>query len=183
MKNIILFKYLSAFFLCMLPFAAPAAAQDARDPYTYFFNLNSGDLKDELADAKKTGKKALFVMFEQEGCPGCLHMKQHVLNRTEVQKFYRDRFVNLSIDINGAVGMTDFGGRAYVEKSYAQAMKVRGTPTLVFFDVDGKEIVRILGVVEGADEFLLLGEFVASGAYKSRKFAEYKQDLQRKKGS
>jgi len=30
---------------------------------------------------------------------------------------------------------------------------------------------------------MLLGEFVASGAYRTRKFAEYKQELQRKKGS
>jgi hypothetical protein len=30
---------------------------------------------------------------------------------------------------------------------------------------------------------MALGEFVASGAYKTRKFAEYKQELLRKKGS
>jgi thioredoxin-related protein len=60
---------------------------------------------------------------------------------------------------------------------------VKGTPTLVFFDLDGAEVVRILGPIREANEFMLLGEFVASGAYRTRKFAEYKQEVQRKKGS
>ncbi len=171
-------KYLLSFLLYAAPLAAWGA--DGRDPYLHFFNLNSGDLKAELADAKSAGKQAVFVMFEQEGCPGCLHMKEHVLNQPEVQKFYRDRFVNLSIDIFGAVPVTDFAGRSLTEKSYAQAVRVKGTPTLVFHDLTGNEVLRILGPVKDADEFLLLGEYVASGAYRTRNFAEYKQSRTRK---
>jgi thioredoxin-related protein len=168
----------------LLAFAAlPAVAADTRDPYTHFFNPHTGDLKAELADAKTSGRKAVFIMFEQEGCPGCIHMRNHVLNRPDVQKFYRERFLNLSIDIHGAVPLADFAGRNVTEKDYARSQAVKGTPTLVFHDLDGKEAVRILGVVQEAAEFILLGEFVASGAYKTRKFAEYKQELQRKKGS
>jgi len=171
------------FVIAWMLFAWPAAAAETRDPHTYFFNANTGDLKAELADAKSAGRKALFLFFEQEGCPGCIHMNSHVLNRPEVQKFYRAHFMNFSVDIHGAVPITDFAGRALVEKSYAQAQKVKGTPTLAFYDLDGKEVVRILGAVRDAEEFLLLGEFVASGAYRTRKFAEYKQELLRKKGS
>ena len=60
-------RYLSIFLLC-----APmlTAAAEGRDPYTYFFNPHTGDLKVEVADAKKAGKKAVVLMFEQEGCPG-----------------------------------------------------------------------------------------------------------------
>ena len=162
--------------------AWPAAAAETRDPYTYFFNANTGDLKAELADAKSAGRKAVFLFFEQEGCPGCIHMKNHVLNRPEVQKFYRAHFMNFSVDIHGAVPITDFSGRALVEKSYAQALKVKGTPTLAFYDLDGKEVVRILGAVRGTEEFLLLGEFVANGDYKTRQFTEFKQARARKKG-
>src|SRR5574339_47126 len=80
-----------------LLFVAPRAlAAEAYDAHQYFFNLNIGDLRAEAQDAKKAGKKAIFIMFEQEGCPGCLHMKQHVLNRPDVQKFFRERFINLS---------------------------------------------------------------------------------------
>lgn len=177
------FKYLLYFLTWVLPLGAMAAESETRDPYTYFFNLTMGDLKSDLADARSAGRKGLFVMFEQEGCPGCAFMKENVLNRPDIQKFYRDNFVNLSIDIYGSVTVTDFAGRTATEKGYAQASRVRGTPTLVFYDLAGNEVVRLLGAVKDAREFMLLGEFVASGAYKSRKFAEYKLELQKKKGS
>ncbi len=57
---------------------------------------------------------------------------------------------------------------------------MRATPTFAFHDLTGTEIVRITGTVRDPGEFKLLAEFVASGAYKTRQFAEYKQQ-QRKK--
>lgn len=162
----------------MLPLAllcnTPAAAAEMRDARDHFFQLNTGDLRDEAADAKKSGRKAILFMYEQEGCPGCIYMKQNVLSRIDVQTFYRREFMNFSIDIHGAVPIRDFAGRDHTEKSFAQAQAVRGTPTFAFHDLDGREIVRIVGPVKDVSEFLLLGQFVASGAYKSRKFAEYK---------
>jgi len=174
------FKLLVMILLLAAPLAAGA---QARDPDTYFFNPLTGDLKAELADARSSGKKAVFLMFEQEGCPGCAHMKSQVLNRPDVQRYYRERFLNFSVDIFGSVPLSDFAGRDRTEKAYAQAAGVKGTPTLVFYDLNGTEVVRILGAVQEADEFMLLGEFVSSGAYRTQKFAEYRQQRQRNKGS
>jgi thioredoxin-related protein len=159
--------------------SAAAGAAETRDAAS-FFSLNTGDLKSELADARGENKKALLVMFEQEGCPGCLHMKRNVLNRKDVQDFYRANFVNLSLDIWGSVPIRDFSRRELSEKAFAQATNVKGTPTFVFYDLDGNELVRILGTVETPDEFLLLGQFVASGAYKTRSFAQYKREKPQK---
>lgn len=170
-------------FITALAFLGPAFSAETRDPQNHFFNLNTGDLKDELADARKAGKKAIFLMFEQEGCPGCIYMKRNVLNRVDVQNFYRRQFLNFSVDIHGAVPIRDFSGRDYTEKTYSQALRVTGTPTFAFYDLEGREVVRIVGPVKDVAEFLMLGEFVASGAYKSSKFAEYKQTQRRRKGS
>jgi len=172
----------AALLAAVLATALPAPAADTRDPDQHFFNLNTGDLQAESADARKSDKKAILVMFEQEGCPGCLYMKRNVLNRVDVQDFYRERFVNFSMDIFGAVPVRDFTGRDFTEKSYAQALHVTGTPTFAFYDLSGTEIVRILGPIKDPDDFLLLGEYVASGAYRSSKFAEYKQTQRRKRG-
>jgi thioredoxin-related protein len=164
----------------LLPLGGTRAA-DSRDPERHFFNPNVGDLKADLSDARKARKKAILLVFEQEGCPGCLYMHRNVLNRADVQQFYREHFYNYSIDIHGAVPIRAFSGREHTEKSYAQSLAVRGTPTFAFYDLDGNEIVRLFGVIKDPAEFLLLGEFVASGAYKTRKFAEFRQE--QKKGS
>ena len=161
-----------------LAFAGAGGAAESRDA-SQFFSLNTGDLRAEAADARAADKKALLVMFEQEGCPGCLYMKRNILSRKDVRDFYRRHFVNLAIDIWGAVPLRDFTPRDSNEKAFAQAAKVRGTPTFVFYDLAGQEIVRILGPVEDPAEFLLLGEFVASGAYKTRSFAQYKTQVRK----
>ncbi|HEV7800670.1 MAG TPA: thioredoxin family protein [Burkholderiales bacterium] len=156
---------------------APLTTTAAETPdAASFFNLNMGDLKTELAEARTDGKKALMVMFEQEGCPGCLYMKRNILNRRDVQDFYRSNFANLSLDIWSSVPVKDFANREQTEKAYAQAAKIKGTPTFVFYDLSGNEIARVFGTVDTPDEFLLLGQFVASGAYKTRTFAQYKTE-------
>ncbi len=164
--------------LLLLTFSGsvPAAAPDAgtRDAMTLFFDANTGDLKAELADARAAGKKAILFMYEQEGCPACLYMKQNVLNRVDVQNLYHANFASFNIDIHGAIPLKDFSGRDINEKAYAARSKIRATPTFVFHDMDGAEIARVAGSVK-VDEFKLLAEFIASGAYKSRLFAAYKQ--------
>lgn len=168
--------------LALVLTAGTALGAETRDPEDHFFNLNSGDLKAEAADAKSAGKKAIMVMFEQDGCTACIYMKQNVLNRVDVQKFYRQRFLNFSVNTFGSVPINDFAGRDLTEKSYAQAVGIKGTPTFLFYDLNGAEAARIVGPVKSVEDFLLLGEFVASGAYKTRKFAEYLQQ-RKSKGS
>ena len=160
--------------------ALPASAASTRDAMTHFFDANTGDLKAELADAKASGKKAILLMYEQEGCPACLYMKQNVLNRSDIQDIYRKHFTSFTIDLFGAVPLKDFRGRDITEKAFADAAKVRATPTFAFHDMSGAEVVRIVGAVRDVEEFKLLAEFVAGGAYKTRQFTEYKQSLLKK---
>ena len=159
----------------MLAVALPATAAATQDAMTHFFEANTGDLRAELADARAAGKKAILFMYEQEGCPACLYMKQHVLNRVDVQTLYRRHFTIFTIDLFGAVPLKDFKGRDISEKALAAEAKVRATPTFAFHDLDGTEVVRITGAVHDAGEFRLLAEFVASGAYRIRPFAEHRR--------
>ena len=172
---------LALLLLCLQGFVA-AQGTAIRDAQTHFFDANTGDLRGELNEAKAAGKKALLLIYEQEGCPGCLFMKQNILNRVDVQDLYHRNFTSFTVDINGAVPLKDFGGREITEKALATRSKTRATPTFVFHDMTGTEIVRITGTVRDAEEFKLLGEFVASGAYKLRHFAEHKQLQLKNKG-
>lgn len=164
----------------LLTTALPASAAATRDAMTHFFEANTGDLRAELADTRAAGKKAILLMYEQEGCPACLQMKQQVLNRVDVQTLYRRHFTIFTIDLFGAVPLKDFKGRDITEKAFATEAKVRATPTFAFHDLNGTEVVRITGAVPDVEEFKLLAEFVASGAYRIRSFAEHRR-LQLKK--
>lgn len=175
-------RLLSIIVFMLASVAASAQGVATRDAMTHFFDANTGDLKAELVDAKAAGKKAILLMYEQEGCPACAWMKANVLNREDVQSLYRKHFVSFTIDLFGSVPLKDFAGRDITEKAFATAAKVRATPTFAFHDLAGTEIVRITGAVRDIDEFKLLAEFVASGAYKTRQFAEHKQLFLKKKG-
>jgi len=163
--------------LAALFFPALAAAQGAatRDPMQHFFTPTLGDLQAELGDAKRAGKQAAFVMYVRDDCPYCERMKKNILSRPDVQDWYRQRFAVLAVDIKGAVPISDFGGRATTEKAFALAHGAEYTPVIMFYDLNGKPLTRVDGEIRTTEEFMLLGEFVASGAYARMKFADYKQ--------
>jgi thioredoxin-related protein len=163
-----------------VPFAQAAPAAEYRDPIDYFFHPFLGDLKAEAADAKKAGKRAIVVMYEFDDCPYCARMKREVLSRPDVQAYYRKHFQVFQIDTKGDQQITGFDGKTMSEKAFARAAGVRGTPTFVFYGLDGKPLETSVGGIYDAREFMLLGEFVVSGAYRTETFAKYRQS---KKGS
>lgn len=158
----------------MLLIAAPAWAE-TRDPMNHFFQPKFGDLKADLAEAKKQGKKGIFLFFEMDECPFCDRMKNTVLNQSEVQDAYRANFLIYAIDVNGDTELVDFHGNTTTEKAFALGLRVRATPVLMFFDLDGKPVARHTGPVKDKAEFLLLGQYVTEGAYATQPFAKYKQ--------
>ncbi|MHB1353179.1 MAG: SoxW family protein [Thiobacillus sp.] len=154
--------------------AAPAWAE-TRDPASHFFQPKFGDFQAELEAAKEQGKKGVFLFFEMDECPFCERMRTTILNQSDVQEAYRAQFLVYSIDVNGDTPMTDFKGKATTEKDFAFAHRVRATPTLLFFDLDGKLVARHTGPTKDKAEFLLLARYVAEGAYAKQPFTRYKQ--------
>ena len=154
-----------------------------RDPMQRFFTPSLGDLRSEAADARAAGKQAIFVMYVRDDCPYCERMKRDVLSLEGVQDYYRHNFAVLAVDLRGAVPIVDFAGKSTTEKGFAAAQGVKFSPVIVFYDFDGKPLARHNGEIRDVGEFLLLGRFVASGAYRLHSFAEYKQSSAGRKGS
>lgn len=158
----------------MLLIAAPAWAE-TRDPMNHFFQPKFGDLKTDLAEAKKQGKKGIFLFFEMDECPFCDRMKNTILNQSDVQDAYRANFLVYPIDVNGDTELVDFQGNSMTEKAFAFGLRVRATPVLMFFDLDGKLLARHTGPVRDKAEFMLLARYITEGAYATQPFAKYKQ--------
>jgi thioredoxin-related protein len=155
--------------LLVLSFAARAA-----EPWEAFFDPFLGDLKSELADARAAGKKGVVVMYHFEECPFCRRMKREVLGRPEVQRAYHRDFTVVAIDTRGAQPITGVDGRTLPENEFARSMAVRATPTFDFYAPDGERVYRHVGGIFDAAEFVLLERYVASGAYRSQTFAQFK---------
>jgi thioredoxin-related protein len=154
------------------------ALAGTRSPDTYFFNQSFGDLKSELANAKKAGKKGILIMFEMDNCPYCQAMRDNVLSRRDVQDYYRKYFVSFAFDIKGDTPLVDFNGKSVLEKQFSAAYQIKTSPTFQFFDIDGKPTAHFTGVTKGgAGEFLALGHYVLEGSYKKGAFADYWKKL------
>ena len=158
----------------LLMFITPSWAE-TRDPGNFFFQPKFGDLQADLKEAKKQGKKGIFLFFEQDACPFCERMKTTILNQADVQDAFRASFLLYPIDVNGDTELTDFEGKSTTEKDFAFRHRVRATPTLLFFDLDGKLVARHTGPTKDKAELLLLGRYVTEGAYASQHFTKYKQ--------
>jgi thioredoxin-related protein len=144
-----------------------------------FFDTTFGDFSEELEGARDDGKKAILIMFEMDECPFCHRMKQTVLNKPEVQKYFRDHFRIFTVDVEGDIEIVDFQGETTTEKDFAfKQNRVRATPVFAFYDLDGQPIkrARLTGATNGVDEFMLFGQFVAEGAYRETSFTRYKRD-------
>lgn len=160
--------------LCLLTSTATWAAA-GRDPYSHFFNETFGNFTEELQLAREQGKQGVLIFFEMDECPFCHFMKQNVLNQPVVQDYFRTHFLSFAVDIEGDVEITDFAGVHTTQKAFAKEARVRATPVIAFYDLEGKEIFRHTGRTSGVDEFLLMGRFIAEGAYKYERFVKYKR--------
>lgn len=160
--------------LCLVTGLAPAAVP--LDPDIGFFNVTLGDYQADLADARAQHKQGVLLIFERDGCPYCRRLRETILSQPAVQAYYRAHFLVFPIDINGDIEVTDFQGRPRRERQFAQDDNtVSMTPTCQFYDLNGRPVVRYTGAPSSADEFLLLGEFVAQARYRDMNFSRYKQ--------
>jgi len=166
---------MSRLFIVFLMLFAVSAQAEPRVPLSHFFQPKFGDFHAELQTAREQGKKGIFLFFEMDDCPFCERMKSTILNQSDVQDTYRALFLVYSVDVNGDTQMTDFQGKHTTEKAFALANRVRATPTMLFIGLDGKVMARQTGPTKDKAEFLLLGKYVADGAYATEPFIKYKQ--------
>ena len=153
--------------LAALLLAGNLSAEEAekRDPREYFFTQTFGDLPEEMQFAREGGKLGMLLFFESENCSYCRAMLGKVLSDTRVQDWYRERFVNIAVDIHGDVEFRDFDGITLPSKVFSEHRRIYLTPVVSFLDLKGQEIYRHLGMVKTPEEFLVLGEYIEGKHY------------------
>ena len=158
--------------LVLAMLVAPLSAMAAGNG---FFQPSFGDYQAELTAAKQAGKTGVMLFFEQEGCPFCKRMEETVFNQPDVQAYFHKHFLIYPVDIRSDVAIKDFQGKPTTERDFAFAYRVRATPVIAFFDPSGKLLYRYTGATRDKAEFLALGRYIVSGAYRTQPFETYQK--------
>lgn len=129
--------------LCALHAPAQVASPHAID-IPAWFTEGFLDFKEETAALAKSGKR-LMVYFGQDGCPYCRELMQTNFSHKPIVEKARRHFEAIAINIWGDREVTWIDGRTMSEKDLARFLRVQFTPTVLFFDAEGKVVARLNG--------------------------------------
>ena len=102
------------------------------------------DINEDIAEAKDAGKR-VAIFFHQDGCPYCNALVERNLAQKAVLEKAKNNFDFIALNMWGDRMVTYVNGKQYKEKDLALALKVQFTPTLMFYDEEGKIVLRLNG--------------------------------------
>lgn len=137
-----------------------------------------------LIDLADQNDKPLLVMFEQRQCRECDELHSDIYQRKETLEQLA-RFNVIRFDMWSDTELIAFDGSQTTAKQWARQLRIQYTPTLVFFDKWGKEIIRTEAYLKSFHVQSVM-DYAASGAYKSQpsfqRFISDRADRLRKQG-
>ena len=128
------------------------------------------DLGEDISEAGEAGKR-LMVFFYQDGCPYCKKLLQDNFGQRDIAEKTRKNFDVVSINIWGDRDVS-FGEIETIEKDFAAKLKVMYTPTLIFFNEQGKAVLRANGYYHPG-KFNAALDYVLGHHDKKEKFRAY----------
>jgi len=137
-----------------------------------WFKLSFLDMREDLEEAKSAGKQGLMVYFGQKYCAYCKQFLEVDLGAEDIQAYTRRHFDVIGIDIHGDRTVTDMQGEELTESALAIREKTNFTPSVIFFDVSGKPVLRLRGYYPPY-RFRAALEYVADAYNESESFRQY----------
>ncbi len=167
------------------PVAASAAETDPQDVFEFddfpleepmehpdWFKHSFLDLQEDLAEAVKNRKKGIIVYFGQRRCAYCKMLLDVNFGLTDITAYTRRNFDVIAIDIWGIDEVTDVQGKLLTERDYALRENTNFTPSLIFYDAEGRQAHRLRGYYPPY-KFRAALEYVADNHYQKESFADY----------
>ncbi len=144
-------------------------AKNATHPQ--WFKESFLDLEEDIAEATESNKR-LVVYFWQPGCPYCDQLWSDNFAEQKVVDDFRESFDVVALNMWGDREVVNVGGNTYSEKTFAEALGIKYTPTLLFFDENRKVIHQLNGYVP-VDNFRKSMDYVSGKHEKESKFSEF----------
>jgi len=140
--------------------------------YPDWFKLSFGDLRDDLKNAKASGKQGMITYFGQKRCAYCEQFIKTSLSDPDIVNYLRQHFDVIAFDIWGIDDIIDTDGKKYTERELSLHYKTNFTPSLVFYDENGKPVFRLRGFYPPY-KFRAALEYVTDKFYEKETFSEY----------
>ena len=128
------------------------------------------DLEEDIEEAAESGKR-LMVFFYQDGCPYCKKLLQDNFGQRKIASKTKNNFDVVALNIWGDREVS-FSGIETIEKDFAAQLKVMYTPTLLFFNEQGKAVLRTNGYYHPA-KFNVALDYVLQRHEKNESFLSY----------
>ncbi len=167
----------------LLMFSQNSAASEIKQGASYgaitsekpdWFKESFLEFEDDVAEAAEAGRR-LMLYFHQEGCPYCAQLVEENFNDPEIRDYIIQNFDGITLNMWGDRAVVSVAGKDFTEKTFATALKVQYTPTIVFLDENGKVALRMNGYYP-PQEFRAALEYVAQKLEHKLSFAQYRLD-------
>ena len=116
----------------------------ARPKNLAWFKDSFLEFEEDVAEAAAANRRVMLY-FHQDGCPYCARLVEENFHRPRTESLHIEHFDGISLNMWGDREVVSVGGRDFTEKTFAAALKVQYTPTLIFLDESGKVALRLNG--------------------------------------
>jgi len=132
------------------------------------------EFEQDVSESAENGRRVMLY-FHQDGCPYCARLVEENFADPELKPFIVEHFDGISLNMWGDREVVSVGGREFTEKTFAAALQVQYTPTLLFLDETGKTVLRLNGYYPPAD-FRAALQYVAQKQDAEMSFAQFRLD-------
>lgn len=120
----------------------------------------------QLQGRDRRGGKPLLVLFEQRNCSACDELHLDTFKRPETRELLQGYDIAL-FDTWSRTPLVTPQGKQTTARDWARDLGIQYTPSMVFFDREGREVFRTEGYLWAFHVQTAL-DYVASGAYRTQ---------------
>jgi thioredoxin-related protein len=148
-------------------------APRARDIlYPEWFKPSFLDLRDDLQEARATGKRGLILYFGQKHCAYCKKLLEENFVREDIAAYTQKHFDVIALDIHGSREVVTPTGERITEMDWAKELDGYFTPSLLFLNLEGEAVLFLRGYYP-TYTFMAALEFVADAHYQNEAFQAF----------
>ena len=137
-----------------------------------WFKLSFLEIDADIKEAKEQNKKGLIIYFGQKFCPYCKAHLDKNWGQDDIVKYTKKNFDVIAINVKGQRPVVDIDGKTYTEKTFSVLKKTNFTPSVIFYNTKGQEVLRLRGY-RPPYQFRAALEYVADKHYAKETFRDY----------